>query len=76
MTHIANASLYPTKKAFKLAVSEGKDPYLEDPSIFGNNLSGRLQDIMQQTGMITVTNHPKRSWFACVKNINGAIKVE
>lgn len=73
MTHIAN---YPTKKAFKEAVKV--DPsrvYLDDPSMF-NPVSGSVADIMGKVNMVTVTNHPKRSWFACIKANNGAIKVE
>ena len=73
MTHIAS---YPSKKAFKEACKAGLDPYLDDPSMF-DPVSGRVSQIMQKRNMITVTNHPKRSWFACIKaNGDGSYKVE
>ena len=84
MTHIASQK---TKKAFKDAVrlSQTMDPqtgeamgrtvYLDDPSLF-NPMSGSVFEIMQRVAMITVTNHPKRSWFACVKRApDGSFKV-
>ena len=67
MTYIANPSKYPSKKKLKEAIKE--DPtkvYLEDPSIVGN-FSGMVSDIMKHKSPITVTNHPKRSWFAEIK---------
>jgi hypothetical protein len=76
MTHIVSPHDYPSKKAFKEAVKA--DPsrvYLDDPSMF-NPISGSVASIMAKTSMITVTNHPKRSWFACIKANNGLIKVE
>ena len=83
MTHI---SQFKTKKAFKDAVALsqeldntgqalGPTVYLDDASMF-SPISGSVFDIMQKVDMITVTNHPKRSWFACVKRApNGNIKV-
>lgn len=73
MTHITSI---PTKKAFKEAVLANKTVYLDDPSIFGP-VSGTLEHIFKTLGetiqypYITVTNHPKRSWFARVERVNG-----
>ena len=64
MTYIANPNKYPTKKSLREAIKE--DPskvYLDDPSIVGN-LSGMVSEILKHKNPITVTNHPKRSWFA------------
>ena len=84
MTHIAS---YPTKKAFKEACMKAysdKSPidgqyrgkvYVDDPSLF-NPVSGDVANVAKVKGSFTVTNHPKRSWFACVKWVNGALKVE
>ena len=72
MTHIVS---FKTKKAFKEAVS--RDPravYVDDPSIF-SPCSGSVEHVVKMMGMFTVTNHPKRSWFACVEEKNGVIKV-
>ena len=69
MTYIANPKKYPTKKSLKEAIKE--DPskvYLDDPSIVGN-FSGMVSDIMKHKDPITVTNHPKRSWFAEIKTV-------
>jgi len=67
MTHIANPSKYPSKKAFKEAIKlDPSKVYLDDPSMF-NPVSGYVSEIMARNNMITVTNHPKRSWFACIK---------
>ena len=62
-------STHKTKKAFKEAVKE--DPtkvYLSDPSIFPGAMSGMVSEILKVKDSVTVTNHPKRSWFAEVKN--------
>lgn len=77
MTHIVSPTRYKTKKAFKEAVKNNpSEVYLEDPSIFGNALSGTVEHIMQQKESITVTNHPKRSWFAAIRTSKkGAIIV-
>jgi hypothetical protein len=73
MTHI---STHKTKKALKEAVKE--DPtqvFLNDPSIFPGAISGSVAHIMSQRDSITVTNHPKRSWFAQIKNTKNGIRV-
>jgi len=69
MTMIAD---YPTKKAFKEAVAA--DPskvYIEDPAIMKEwqvfGVSSFTLNRLQPSQSITVTNHPKRSWFAEVK---------
>lgn len=61
MTHIV---AFSTKKAFKEAVAIApQNVYLRDPSIF-NPVSGSVTEVMEKVSHITVTNHPKRSWFA------------
>ncbi len=66
---------YSTKKAFKSAVTETLGAvHVYDPSIF-SPMSGNVADVVAAKGMITVTNHPKRSWFAMVKVVNGKLKV-
>lgn len=63
MTHIAE---YKTKKSFREAVNDNPDTvWVTDPSIF-NPITGRVPFVLDQGGEFTVTNHPKRSWFARV----------
>ncbi len=74
---IVNPQAYKTKKSFKQAVKDGIDPMITDPSIF-DPFYGRLSEIIEKKGEITVTNHPKRSWFARVykSKRNGRIIVQ
>jgi hypothetical protein len=73
MTHIVD---FPTKKAFKAAVeANASDVWLEDPAIVGA-CSGFIRWVLKQKGSITVTNHPKRSWFAAVSQVGDRIKIE
>lgn len=67
---------YPTKKAFKEAVRNNPDAvYVDDPSPF-NPVSGSVREVVVKRRMFTVTNHPKRSWFAQVElDIDGKIYV-
>jgi len=75
MTHIVSPSVYKSKKAFKEAVAKAADLVeVYDPSIF-NPMSGNVYDVAKAKGMFTVTNHPKRSWFAQVNYVNGKVKV-
>ena len=75
MTHIVNPTRYPTKKAFKEAVRDNPHRVmLDDPSIF-DPISGSVEEIMSKRSMITVTNHPKRSWFAQITKSDKGIKV-
>ena len=72
MTHISS---YPTKKAFKEAVARDlRAVYVDDPSIF-NPRSGSVADVLT-AGEFTVTNHPKRSWFARVYRKAGTVRVD
>jgi hypothetical protein len=65
MTLIVSPYKYPSKKSFKEAVHENpENVYVEDPSIFGEPISGSIAFVVGKKGSITVTNHPKRSWFA------------
>ena len=67
MTHIADPSAYPSKKSLIAAIkADPSKVYLDDPSIF-SPVSGYVSEIIAKKGYITVTNHPKRSWFAEVK---------
>lgn len=61
-----NIQKYPTKTAFKKAIRRGEDPYLIDPSIY-NPRSGRVSELVDEFDRIYVTNHPKRSWFANIR---------
>lgn len=74
MTHIAS---YPTKKAFAEAVrADPSKVYVDDPAIVRPN-GGRLTSVLAQDDCITVTNHPKRSWYARVfLNRSGSIVVD
>lgn len=76
MTHIVE-SRFKTKKAFKKAIKEGENPYLNDPAIIGG-VSGTVSEILEQKGVIYCTNHPKRSWFAriIISERTGKIVVE
>lgn len=71
MTHIVLPSKYPSKKKFKEAVLNNPDTvYLEDPSVF-DPVSGSVTEVMKKKNNVTVTNHPKRSWFAALKVAKG-----
>lgn len=74
MTHIIG---FKTKKAFKEAVAlKGADFIsVDDPSMF-NPCSGTVAEVAKKLGHFTVTNHPKRSWFAAVTLKDGKIKIE
>ena len=73
-----------TKKELKhaaLVLNQGgsleDEPMLYDPSIFTPMRGGdiiRLQDV-EEYERWTVTNHPKRSWFAKVERVNGKLVV-
>jgi hypothetical protein len=69
---------YPTKKAFREALAvQGPALRIEDPSIYWPYCGAIAAHPDIAAGLaITVTNHPKRSWFASVCPAgNGAIKV-
>ncbi len=77
MTHIVSPSRFASKKAFKEAVAA--DPskvFVDDPSIFAGACSGSVEHVLNTAGSFTVTNHPKRTWFAAVnKGKDGKPKV-
>lgn len=58
---------YATKKAFREAVlaRDGRVA-LTDPS-YVDPFYGTLREYLERRGNCTVTNHPKRSWYASVK---------
>jgi hypothetical protein len=67
MTHIVSPDKYPTKKSFALAVkSHPERVTVYDPAIVAP-VSGTVAQVAQLAKSFTVTNHPKRSWFAAVK---------
>lgn len=78
MPHIVDPPLFKSKKDFKAAVESGKDVYLHDPG-FHDPKSGRVSEIVDKfhPGTLTVTNHPKRSWYAqVVRDKTGKIRVK
>lgn len=75
MTHIVNPSMYPSKKAFKEAVKNHPHRVMiHDPDLF-NPIEGSVEYVMSKRSTITVTNHPKRSWFAQITKNDKGIKV-
>lgn len=81
MTHIVSPNRYLTKKAFKEAVlNDPSRVYVDDPSVF-DPVSGTVLEVITRLAergkrFFTVTNHPKRSWFAQVeRTAHGTIKV-
>ena len=74
MTCIAS---YKTKMAFKKAVDDSLQTLITDPSIV-DYYHGRIDThpaLQVDGGYITVTNHPRRSWFAKVKRVGTELKV-
>lgn len=64
MSHIVCQSM--TKKQFReKAINTPDRTWVDDPSIF-SPVSGTITDVLMHKGEFTVTNHPKRSWFARV----------
>lgn len=62
-----------TKKKLKEAINAGIPVYIDDPSIM-NPRSFAASEIKEgQT--VTVTNHPKRNYFASITRKNGQLKV-
>lgn len=75
MPHIVSPDRFKTKKAFREAVeADPSKVYVEDPSIFAP-VSGTVASVLDSLEWFTVTNHPKRSWFAMVKRNGGKVKV-
>lgn len=82
MTHIVSPSKFPTKKSLREAVKAGTRVYVTDPAIIGA-INGELREVLalcEQRGDkhgFTVTNHPKRSWFAQItRNAKGEVVVK
>ena len=73
MTCICN---FATKKALITSVEEGNVPMITDPSVI-SPYSGPINrhPALLKGEMITVTNHPKRSYFANVIIEDGKVKV-
>jgi hypothetical protein len=76
MTHIVSPTKFKSKKAFKEAITANPHVYLDDPSWFDPK-SGYIDELFQDFPglLVTVTNHPKRSWFAAIKLNKGKITV-
>lgn len=76
MTHyVEDPKKYPTKKAFREAILAGENVRVVDPAIVGS-VSGEVRTvlrILESRGeeFYTVTNHPKRSWYATVDRGRG-----
>jgi hypothetical protein len=65
---------FPTKKAFRERVASAPERvYIDDPSIF--NPRGFSAAEMKPGQRETVTNHPKRSWFAQIVRTADGFKV-
>ena len=64
---------FKTKKELKEAVKAGIDFEIYDPSIC-NERCFYLRELKDNESIV-VTNHPKRSWFTCIKKINGKLTV-
>ena len=65
---------FKTKKDLKEHVERENNFFMEDPSIF-KPFCGTALDYLESVQSFCITNHPKRSWFASVKLVNGKIKV-
>lgn len=73
MTCIVN---FKTKKQLKEHVATYGDVDIHDPSIFQSYV-GRARNYIKSGRHCTVTNHPKRSWFAqLVINSQGKLMVK
>jgi hypothetical protein len=72
---------FKTKKELKercQAINEGmqgRDFYIQDPSIFSGNQSCMVQ-ALPDGAEVVVTNHPKRSWFAQLGRKAGKLYVK
>lgn len=71
----ASYSKIKTKKDLKQAVKDGfnAEMQVEDPEGIGSGIMG-INEIPEDI-ILTVTNHPKRTWFANVSRQNGKTKV-
>jgi len=74
MTCIVLPADFPSKKSLKEHCDKGLDFTVEDPSIFAPFI-GSAKKLAETQGSFTVTNHPKRSWFASVTLKDGKLKV-
>lgn len=73
MPCIVSPSRFPTKKALKEALLAGKSVDIEDPSVFNPRYFFAADMAVGQRE--TVTNHPKRSWFAAIERTADGFKV-
>ena len=62
-----------TKKELKETIEDGGLVYIEDPSIVNPRTFSTSE--IKEDEVITVTNHPKRSYFAIIERKNGKLKV-
>jgi len=61
------------KKELKEAIKNKQDFSIEDPS--WTNPHSFMASEMFEGQNVAITNHPKRSWYANLKMIDGKIKV-
>jgi len=74
MVCIVNNEWYPTKKRLKEVIeTTDKEVAIEDPSFV--NPRSFFSDEIKDGESVAVTNHPKRSYFATIKNVGGKLKV-
>lgn len=71
----ASYSRVKTKKDLKQAAAEGfnAELHVEDPFGLGSGIMGIME--IPDDVVLNVTNHPKRTWYASVKKVNGKVVV-
>jgi len=74
MTHTVNPGQFKTKKILRDTLAAGRAVFFEDPAIA--NPRPKYSTEMQMGESLTVTNHPKRSWYARITRTAAGIKVE
>jgi len=72
---IVSPEKYRNKTILKEAIKKGENVLVEDPSIFNPRVF--MIKEMRLGEVITVTNHPKRSYFVKIqRKVDGTFKVE
>lgn len=75
MTHTV-FPVFKTKRELSEACETAPETvFFEDPSIFAGAWSGSAK-ALPEGRKITVTNHPRRSWFATVERKAGRVIVK
>jgi hypothetical protein len=74
MTCIVDPQRFKHKKALRLAIEAGEPVLITDPSIVRPRTFFSSEIVEGE--MVTVTNHPKRQWFAQIERKNGKLEVK